>query len=178
MPALTHVHLDVLQFRGFIGQFSDLTVFIGTAVCWLYPRPYYCACSQPLSASAAVCSISVHTDRQCGTNTSLTPPATCASSPSCLTSLTDQAALSTWKLSVTDPAGRLASWQGPNPCSRDQPWAGVLCSDDGFAVTGLMLSGFKLSGPLPPAESISQLTVRCAGGQGVVVGNAEDVQEP
>jgi hypothetical protein len=174
MPAQTHVCFDT---SSFIGRWSEYTGYTGTAVCYL--RPTLCAAScRPLSNSAAVCSASAHTDRQCVTNSVLTAPDTCVSSPSCLTSLQDQAALSTWKLSVTDPSGRLASWQGPNPCSRTQPWAGVVCSDDGFAVTGLMLSGFNLSGPLPPAEGTSQLMVRCTGGKGVAVGHTEDVVKP
>jgi hypothetical protein len=65
-----------------------------------------------------------------------------------------------WKASLSDPAGRLPSWQGANPCSPSQPWVGVECTEDRFAVVGLSVSGFGLAGPLPPTSDLTQLKVR------------------
>lgn len=72
----------------------------------------------------------------------------------------DQYWLNVWKGSVSDPRGRLSSWQGTNACNATRPWAGVSCSADGFDVVALNVSGFGLSGPLPPLNSLPQTKVR------------------
>lgn len=98
-------------------------------------------------------------DVQCGTGVALAAPSTCKSTSNCPPALTDQQALMGWKASLSGNTSRLASWQGPNPCSASQPWSGVTCSEDGFAVVALNVSGFGLSGPLPPVQDIKQLQV-------------------
>lgn len=87
------------------------------------------------------------------------PPASCKTTSNCTASLKAQPVLLVWKQTVSDPAGRLSSWVGPDPCSLTQPWAGVQCSDDRFAIMGLNVSGFGLSGSLPPVQEIAELTV-------------------
>jgi len=99
-------------------------------------------------------------DSQCGTGLPLTPPFTCKDiSSSCPQALRDYQALMVWKSALQDPAGKLTSWQGIEPCSTTQPWAGVACSEDGFAVVAVNVSGFGLIGPPPSVQSMAQLTV-------------------
>jgi hypothetical protein len=98
-------------------------------------------------------------DKQCGTGSPLTPPASCKPTSNCPTALKDQQVLTAWKAVLSDPAGRLSSWQGANPCNPSQPWTGVQCSEDGFDVVGVDLSGSNLTGTLPEAESLTSLKV-------------------
>lgn len=98
-------------------------------------------------------------DKQCGTGLPLTAPASCKPTSNCPTALREQQVLMAWRAGLSDPAGKLSSWQGPNPCSPSQTWAGVQCSEDNFAVVGLDVSGFGLAGPLPPASDLNQIKV-------------------
>lgn len=71
----------------------------------------------------------------------------------------DRSQLLLWKGAVLDPYGSLSSWQGSNPCNKTNPWAGITCSADGFDVVSVNVSGFGLSGPLPPLQGLLQLKV-------------------
>jgi hypothetical protein len=98
--------------------------------------------------------------QQCDTGANLTTPGTCRPSASCPPVVSDQQVLLALKASMTDPLGQLSSWEGPNPCSRTAPWAGVQCSNDSLAVVGLNVSGFGLGGALPSWDGLKALQVR------------------
>lgn len=121
--------------------------------------------SSPPTVHSHLSSISVPlllpcADSQCGAGLPLTLPVTCKDiSSTCPQALRDYQALTSWKSALQDPAGKLTSWQGIEPCSTTQPWAGVLCSEDGFAVVAVNVSGFGLIGPPPSVQSMAQLTV-------------------
>lgn len=125
-----------------------------TVQLWRHPND-----DQSTSDRVVMFDVCCNAGRACGTNATLAAPSTCKPSPSCPQVVADQQALTAWKANVSDPRGQLATWLGPNPCSRSQPWAAVNCSDDGLAVVGLNVSGFGLQGPVPPAGNMTMLKV-------------------
>lgn len=56
-------------------------------------------------------------------------------------------ALAAFNASITDPGGRLRSWQGENCCS----WGGVSCSKKTGHVIKLDLGGYSLKGEISPS---------------------------
>ncbi|KAF7051888.1 hypothetical protein CFC21_060078 [Triticum aestivum] len=64
----------------------------------------------------------------------------------------ERGALAAFNVSITDPGGRLRSWQGENCCS----WGGVSCSKKTGHVVKLDLGGYSLKGEI--SRSLAGLT--------------------